>query len=99
VDLRESDVLGDPTGRQEIVFGLARKADDDVGRERGPIKRFPDQPAALDKVPDAPPPLHPPQYRVRAALQADMQVRTDFVGVLGHRGDQFARHLGCFDTR
>ena len=99
VDLRESDFLGDSTRRHEIVFGLARKADDDVGRERGPIKRLPDQPAALDKVPDAPPPLHPPQHRVRAALQADMQMRTDFVGVLGHRGDQFARHLGRLDTR
>ena len=46
----------------------------------------------------APAAAHAAQHAVAAALHRDVQMRADFVGMVGHHGDQFAGDFGGFDA-
>ena len=65
VDFGKADFFGHLAGRQKIVFALARKTDDDVGRQRRQVERLADQSAAVDIAPASPAALHAAQHRDR----------------------------------
>ena len=72
----------------EILLRFAGEADDDVGRNRRLVERLLHQPATIHVPLSAPPPPHPRQHALRAALKRNMQVRADLVRITGHHVDQ-----------
>ena len=99
VDLGDPDFLEHSARLFEIGRGFSGESDNRIGRERRLIEPFRHVSAAVDESPRSPAASHPPQHGVRAALQADVQVRADLFGVFGHDVDEFARRLGRLDAR
>ena len=79
-------------GLEEVVLGLAREADDDVGRDRGVGHRRADPVDDAEVALLAVGPAHRPQDPVGARLQGHVQLR-HHVGRLGHGVDDVVGEL------
>ena len=101
---RERVDFGEPGGAARIErlfefgFGFAREPRDHVGGQGGTVEGIAEQSAAVEKHPRAPASPHPPEHRVAAALQAEVQMGDDSIGVVGHHADQLAGHFGRLDA-
>ena len=98
MDLRKTDASNDVAGLLKIAVRFAREPDDHVGCQRGFMQRILHHSAAVDKSLTAPASLHPSEYGIGAALEADMQVWADAVRAVRHDGKQFPRHLRRLDA-
>src|SRR3989442_13965307 len=81
VQLGEANLFNDAAGGLEIRVGFAGKADDDVGRERWLIQCLPESAAALEKPRALITPLHQGQDPIRTALETQVQVGADALGL------------------
>src|SRR4051812_20156902 len=96
---RESDRSGSCDRLSEFGISLARKADDDIGRNRRPIESLLHEPAAIDESLAPPTSPHPPQNRVAPALHRDMEMWRDLIRIVRHHFNQLARDLSRLDAR
>ena len=69
---------------REHLFGLGRKAGDDVGAERDVRPQPPHLRAELNRIVARMPPLHPLQDQIVAGLQRQMQMRHQPLVVRDH---------------
>ena len=84
--LENRDCAHDPQRLLEVLLGLAREADDDVGGDRGVGDLLADPVDDAEELRAAVGAAHRLEHPVGARLQRHVQARHD-VGGLGHRGD------------
>jgi hypothetical protein len=72
VNLREANFAADGDRFGKISIGLARKANDHVGRDRRPVETFLKETAAIDKSLTSPAAAHAAKHADAAALHGNM---------------------------
>jgi len=77
VNLREANITCHAAGGREVCIGFPGEADNDIGCERRVIERVANTSASFEKTRAAVAPLHALENAIGAALQAEMQMRTN----------------------
>ena len=81
----------------KLLFTLARKTNNDVGRKCGAIESLAHLLHLLQKTIDVIPSSHPPQNRIGTTLQRRMKLRAEVFAIRCSR-DEVVVDLGCFDA-